>query len=109
MVNQCRVVERLSQAMLPGSVWKLALVECPVPMDLVWMVMTRCCRCGCIIFYYVWFWCCTRGRALSYGGGVLICSPLYVLVAYVWDIVGHIFFSGVYIKLYIGDYLFVVL
>ena len=41
--------------------------------------------------------------------GVLICSPLYVLVAYVWDVVGHILFSGVYIKLYIGDCLFVVL
>ena len=30
-------------------------------------------------------------------GGVLICSPLYVLVAYVSDIVGHILFSGVYL------------
>ena len=39
----------------------------------------------------------------------VICSPLYVLVVYVWDIVGHILFLGVYIKLYIGDYLFVVL
>ena len=25
-------------------------------------------------------------------------------MVYVWDIVGHILFSGVYIKLYIGDY-----
>ena len=38
----------------------------------------------------------------------LIWSPLYVLVAYVWEIVGHILCLGVYIKLYIGDYLFVV-
>ena len=35
--------------------------------------------------------------------GSVICSPWYVLVAYVWDIMGHILFSGVYIKLYIGD------
>ena len=28
---------------------------------------------------------------------VLICSPLYVSVAYVWDIVGHILLSGVYL------------
>ena len=49
------------------------------------------------------------GDERSHMGGVLICSPLYVLVAYVWDIVGHILFSGVYIKLYIGDCLFVVL
>ena len=39
----------------------------------------------------------------------MICSPLYVLVAYVWDIVRHILFSGVYIKPYIGDCFFVVL
>ena len=50
-MNQCRVVERLSQAMPPGSVWELALVECPIPMDLVWMVMTRCYRCG--YFFHV--------------------------------------------------------
>ena len=42
-------------------------------------------------------------------GEVLICSPLYVLVVYVWDVVGHILFLGVYIKLYIGDCLCVVL
>ena len=49
------------------------------------------------------------GMSALIWGGVLICSPLYVLVVYVWDIVGHILFSGVYIKLYIGDCLFVVL
>ena len=49
------------------------------------------------------------GTSALIWGGVLICSPLYVLVVYVWDIVGHILFSGVYIKLYIGDCLFVVL
>ena len=92
MANQCRVVKQLSQARSPSSVWELALVECPIPMDLVWMVMTRCYRCGYILFFYVWFQCYTRGRALSYGGEVLICSPWYVLVAFVWDIVGHIFF-----------------
>ena len=42
-------------------------------------------------------------------GGVLICSPWYVLVALVWDLVGHILFSGVYTALYIGDSLIVVL
>ena len=42
-------------------------------------------------------------------GSGTACSPLYVLVAFVWDVVGHILFSGVYIKLYIGDCLFVVL
>ena len=47
--------------------------------------------------------------ALIWGGGVLICSPWYVLVAFVWDIVGHIFFSGVYTGLYIGNSSFVVL
>ena len=40
---------------------------------------------------------------------MLICSPWYVLVEFVWDIVGHILFSGVYTALYIGDSLFVVL
>ena len=49
------------------------------------------------------------GMSALIWGGVLICSPLYVLVAYVWDVVGHILFSGVYIQLYIGDYFFVVL
>ena len=49
------------------------------------------------------------GTSALIWGGVLTCSPLYVLVVYVWDIVGHILFSGVYIKLYIGNCLFVVL
>ena len=40
---------------------------------------------------------------------LLICSPLYGLVVYVWDIVGPILFSDVYLQLYIGDCLFVVL
>ena len=35
--------------------------------------------------------------------GKVICSPWYLLVVYVWDIVGHILFSGVYIQLYIED------
>ena len=39
-------------------------------------------------------------------GGVLICSPYYLLVVYVG---GHILFPGVYIQLYIGDCLIVVL
>ena len=77
-------------------------MECPVPMDLVWMVMTRCCCCGCILYFMCGFGV-ALGDERSHMGGVLICSPLYVLVAYVWDIVGHILFSGVYIKLYIGD------
>ena len=49
------------------------------------------------------------GTSALIWGGVLICSLLYLLVAYVWDVVGHILFSGVYIKLCIGDCLFVVL
>ena len=49
------------------------------------------------------------GDERSHMGGVLICSPLYVLVAYVRENVGHILFSGVYITLHIGDCLFVVL
>ena len=49
------------------------------------------------------------GTSALIWGGVLICSPWYVLVEFVWDIVGHILFSGVYIALYIGDSLFVVL
>ena len=62
----------------------------------------------------VFFYCmCGFGVALgderSHMGGSADCSPLYVLVAYVWDVVGHILFSGVYITLYIGDCLFVVL
>ena len=44
------------------------------------------------------------GTSALIWGGVLICRPLYVLVAYVWDVVGYILFLGVYIKLYIGDY-----
>ena len=43
----------LSQAMPPSSVRELALVECSVIMDWVWMVMTRCCRVG----YFVYFSC----------------------------------------------------
>ena len=54
MVNQCHVVEHLSQAMPPGFVWELALVECPVSMDLGWMVMTRC---YCIAYFYFSFLC----------------------------------------------------
>ena len=100
---------RAIQATSPSFVWELALVECPVPMDLVWLVMTRCCCCGCMLLFSVWFRCCTWGRALSYGGGVLICSPWYVLVALVWDRVGHILFSGVYTTLYIWDSLIDVL
>ena len=34
-----------------------------------------------------------------------ICSPLYLLVAYVWDIVGLILFLGVYIILYIWGFI----
>ena len=49
-----------------------------------------------------------RPSALIWGG-VLICSPWYALVEFVWDIVGHILFFGVYTALYIGDSLFVVL
>ena len=49
------------------------------------------------------------GTSALIWGGVLICSPWYVLVEFVWDIVGHILFSGVYTALYIGDSLFVVL
>ena len=49
------------------------------------------------------------GMSALIWGGVLICSPWYVLVAFVWDIAGHILFSGVYTELYIGDSLFVVL
>ena len=30
--------------------------------------------------------------------GLLICSPLYVLVAYVWDVVGHILFSELEVR-----------
>ena len=43
------------------------------------------------------------------GEGVLICSPSYLLVAYVWGVVGQILFLGVYLELYNGDLLFVVL
>ena len=49
------------------------------------------------------------GDERSHMGGVLICSPWYVLVVLVWDRVGHILFSGVYTALYIGDSLIVVL
>ena len=49
------------------------------------------------------------GDERSHMGGVLICGPYYLLVEYVWDIVGHILFLGVYIQLHIGDCLFVVL
>ena len=42
-------------------------------------------------------------------GGVIICSPWYLMVVYMWDVVGHILFPGVYIKLCIGDSLPVVL
>ena len=89
--------------MPPGSVWKLALVEGPVTMDLVWMVMTRCCHCGCISLFSVYGLDVALRDERSHMGGVLIYSPRYLLVVYVWDIVGHILFSGVYILLYIGD------
>ena len=46
-------VEQLSQSMPPSFVWALAQVECPINMDLVWMVMTHC-YCGvCIISFFV--------------------------------------------------------
>ena len=51
---------------------------------------------------------CSGTSALIWGG-VFICIPWYVLVVYVWDIGGHILFSGACIQLYIGDYLFSVL
>ena len=37
------------------------------------------------------------GMSALIWGGVPICSPRYLLVVYVWDIVGHILFLGVYI------------
>ena len=37
------------------------------------------------------------GTSALIWGGVLICSPLYVSVAFVWIIVGHILLSGVYL------------
>ena len=40
--------------------------------------------------------------------GVMICNPLYVLVAYVWDIVELVLFLRAYTELYIWDSLFVV-
>ena len=43
------------------------------------------------------------------GWGKMICRSWYVLVELVWDLVGHILFSGVYTALYIGDSLIVVL
>ena len=49
------------------------------------------------------------GTSALIWGGVLICRPKYLLVVYVWDIVGHILFSGVYIQLYIRDCLYIVL
>ena len=49
--------------------------------------------------------CATQAASIVY----MICSPWYVLVEFVWDLVGHILFSGVYTALYIGDCLFVVL
>ena len=68
--NKRPIVEQLAQDMLLGSVWKLALVECPVPvtMDLVWMIMTHCYCVVYILLFYVRFQCSTRGQSLSYGG-----------------------------------------
>ena len=40
---------------------------------------------------------------------LVICSSRYPLVEYVWDTVGLILFLGVYIELYIGDSLYIVL
>ena len=45
----------------------------------------------------------------SHMGGVMIFSPWYLLVAYIWDIVGLRLFLGVYTKLHIWNSLFVVL
>ena len=75
MVNQCRVVEHLSQAMPPGFVWELALVECPISMDLVWMVMTRCCRIGYFAFSFLCGFGVTHKNDRSSMGGVMIWSP----------------------------------
>ena len=69
MVNQCRVVEQLSQAMPPSFVWELALVECPVAMDLVWMVMTRYCRVGYYSFSFLCGFGVTLGDDRSHMGG----------------------------------------
>ena len=59
------------------------------------------------ILYVVSVW--HSGTSALIWGGVVICSPWYVLVAFVWGRVGHILFSGVYTTLYIWDSLIVVL
>ena len=55
--------------MPPGLVWELALVKCPITMELVWMVMTHYCHIVHVISFLslVWFQCCARGRSLLYG------------------------------------------
>ena len=75
MVNQCRVVEYLSQAMPPGFVRELALVECPISMDLVWMIMTRCCRVAYFSFLFSVVSVLRLGAIALIWGGVMIWSP----------------------------------
>ena len=54
--------------MSPGYVRELALADCPVPMDLVWMVMTRCCCCGCILYFMCGFGVALEDKRSHLGG-----------------------------------------
>ena len=85
MVNQCRVVEHLSQAMPPGFVRELPLVECPVSMDLVWMVMTCCCRVNYSSFYFLCSFGVTLGDDRSRMGGS---DDMESVLMYWWCICG---------------------
>ena len=68
MVNQCRVVEPLSQAMPLGSVWELALVECPVTMDLGWIGNDPLLLLRLYSFVFCMVSVLHSGMRLSYGG-----------------------------------------
>ena len=63
--------------------WKSALVECPITMDVVWMVMIRCCHVT-ILFYCMCGFGVALGDDRSHMGGS---DDKYLLVMYVWDIV----------------------
>ena len=43
-------------------------MECLVAMDLVWMAMTHCCHCGCILLFSCGFGVVLRDKRSHMGG-----------------------------------------
>ena len=77
-------------------------MECFVTMDLVWMIMTHCCRFVCIIFFFLRIFGVAPRDDRSHMGGSDDMKSLVIIggvCGSVWD---SYLFLRVYTRLYIG-------